>query len=496
MVRLLSLAAVAAFCTTGSIAALTCEKIATISNIEIEEPFSIPYAEDQKEYWSSECGRLKPSCILVPKSLDELSIIVKTLGENDDRFAIKSGGHNPNRNFSSIDDAPLITLKAFNEINYDEASGTVRVGAGNRWTDVVKALEPSGVTAVGGRIGHVGVGGYIVGGGLSYLSTQTGWAMNTVVEFDVVLASGEIVKASSTENVDLFNVLRGGGNAFGIVTTYTLKAHKMGQIWGGNLIIGGDKTNEVLAAVRDFTEYYPDDKAAVIATHDITLVDLVDIWLLFLFYDGETPPPGTFDNFTNIGPILNTAKTQSYSDFVSAQDGLVITGQIYDMATELSTLPSANNAEVMQAINGHFETVSMENKFVSGLVATMALQPIPKRLARHAKENGGDLMDLDDSVDRLLIELNYSYNFPSDVPTVEGALKKMTNGMRKDILDLIANGTLADAHLPLFMNDAHHSQDYFGRLRPEKLEYVKKIREVYDPENFFRDRTGGFKMGN
>lgn len=54
--------------------------------------------------------------------------------------------------------------------------------------------------------------------------------MNTVVEFGVVLASGEIVKASSSENVDLFNVLRGGGNAYGIVTTYTLKAHKIGKV--------------------------------------------------------------------------------------------------------------------------------------------------------------------------------------------------------------------------------------------------------------------------
>lgn len=54
--------------------------------------------------------------------------------------------------------------------------------------------------------------------------------MNTVVEFDVVLANGDIVKASNCQNTDLFNVLRGGGNAFGIVTTYTLKTHKIGKV--------------------------------------------------------------------------------------------------------------------------------------------------------------------------------------------------------------------------------------------------------------------------
>ncbi|KAK2781842.1 hypothetical protein FQN52_001336 [Onygenales sp. PD_12] len=494
MKSLLSLAAVVAVCATGSAAETTCEKVASISNLEIEKPLSIPYAQDQRLYWSSECGRLKPECILVPRTQDDLSIIIRTLNENDERFAIKGGGHNPNRNFSSIDGGPLISLKGFDEISYNEASGTVRVGAGNRWTDVVKTLEASGVTAVGGRIGHVGVGGYIVGGGLSYLSTQDGWAMNTVVEFDVVLASGEIVKASSTENVDLFNVLRGGGNNFGIVTTYTMKAHKMGKVWGGNLILGSDKTPEILAAVRDFAEYYPDDKAAIIATHDITLVDAVDIWLLFLFYDGETPPPGTFDNFTSLNPILNTAKTQSYGDLVSAQDGLIITGQIYDMGTEMTPLPSAANPEVLEAYNAHFERVSEENKAISGLVATMALQPIPKRLAKHAKASGGDLLDLDEDADRLIIEMSFSYNFPSDVPKMEAGLVGLIDSMREDVLKFTKEGILSDVQVPLFMNDAHHSQDYWGRLKPEKRAYAKKIRDVYDPEGLWRDRTAGFKL--
>lgn len=77
---------------------------------------------------------------------------------------MKSGGHNPNQWFSSISDGPLISLKAFNTTTYDAASGTAKVGAGNRWADVARALEPHGVAVAGGRIGHVGVGGYLTGG--------------------------------------------------------------------------------------------------------------------------------------------------------------------------------------------------------------------------------------------------------------------------------------------------------------------------------------------
>lgn len=67
-------------------------------------------------------------------------------------------------------------------------------------------------------------------GGLSYLSTQHGWAMNTVIEYEVVLASGEVVTASKTKNSDLYKALKGGGNNFGIVTTYRMKVFPTGTV--------------------------------------------------------------------------------------------------------------------------------------------------------------------------------------------------------------------------------------------------------------------------
>jgi hypothetical protein len=67
-------------------------------------------------------------------------------------------------------------------------------------------------------------------GGLSYLSTQYGWAADNIVAAEVVLANGTIVTATSISNVDLFNILRGGGNNFGIVITYTLQTHPLGEV--------------------------------------------------------------------------------------------------------------------------------------------------------------------------------------------------------------------------------------------------------------------------
>ena len=101
---------------------------------------------------------------LAPETAIRVSLIVKALLENDESFAIKSGGHNPIQNFSSVAGGPLINWKDINEVTYDAATGTAQVGAGNRWSAVIEALQPYNVTVVGGRIGHVGVGGYLVGG--------------------------------------------------------------------------------------------------------------------------------------------------------------------------------------------------------------------------------------------------------------------------------------------------------------------------------------------
>jgi FAD/FMN-containing dehydrogenase len=112
---------------------------------------------------SAAASELLPACILVPQTVSDVSEIVKTLRSNNEQFAIKGGGHCPNLNFSSIANGPLISMHAFTEVTYNASTGSVRVGSGNRWENVQTALDPLNVTVVGGRIGHVGVGGYMLG---------------------------------------------------------------------------------------------------------------------------------------------------------------------------------------------------------------------------------------------------------------------------------------------------------------------------------------------
>lgn len=128
--------------------------------------------------WSTTCQALLPSCIIFPKSADEVATIVKALNQNIEQFAVKSGGHNPNNYFSSVSGGPLISTESLDQANLDPVTGIVDVGPGNRLDSISAKLQGSGWTFVGGRIGNTGVGGLVLGGGLSYMSTRTCWAVS------------------------------------------------------------------------------------------------------------------------------------------------------------------------------------------------------------------------------------------------------------------------------------------------------------------------------
>lgn len=81
-----------------------------------------------------------------------------------------------------------------------------------------------------------GVGGLTLGGGFGYLTGQYGLSIDNLLEAEIVLASGEIVNASASQNVDLFWAIRGAGANFGVVTSFTFRGHEVkGDVWGGTI---------------------------------------------------------------------------------------------------------------------------------------------------------------------------------------------------------------------------------------------------------------------
>ncbi|HTP88528.1 MAG TPA: FAD-binding oxidoreductase [Bryobacteraceae bacterium] len=166
-------------------------------------------------------------------------------------LAIRGGGHN-GPGLGSCDDGLVIDLSRMRGVRVDPAARTAEVAGGCVWADVDHATHPFGQAVPCGFISSTGVAGLTLGGGIGHLSRSCGLTIDNLLEADVVLADGSFVKASETENSDLFWALRGGGGNFGVVTSFTFRTHPVGTVTAGPMFWAVEHSAEVMRKYEEF----------------------------------------------------------------------------------------------------------------------------------------------------------------------------------------------------------------------------------------------------
>ncbi|KAJ8590729.1 FAD-binding domain-containing protein [Rhizopogon salebrosus TDB-379] len=291
----------------------TCKEIAASvsSASRVYDEDSLHYIEDIS-HWASSSTQIA-GCSFEPETSLDVGIALQILGKNRTPFAVKGGGHASNPGFSSTSGVQ-IAMSRFSDVTYDYVSQTATIGAGLIWDDVYAALEPYGVNVAGGRVSGVGVAGFILGGGYSWLTNQYGLAIDTVQSFELVMPCGTVKNVTATSDPDLFFGLRGGFNNFGIVTRFTLKAFPQPQVWGGLITYTSNELDRVNQATANFAANNTDPRAQIITTYNCIL-GLTEVSEL-LFYNGPSPPEGILDEFLAIPHLTKDVHTRSFSSLV------------------------------------------------------------------------------------------------------------------------------------------------------------------------------------
>lgn len=181
-----------------------------------------------------------------PATPEDVAALVRQAHHDSHSITVVSGGHGPWSHDAS--DGVRIELAELADIRIDGT--TAHVGGGATWGAVATVLAAQNLAISSGDTSTVGVGGLTLGGGIGWMVRAWGLAIDQLVGAQVVTASGEIVEASATENVDLFWGLRGGGGNFGIVTRFDFEAHRIDGIVHGEYAIASDAA-AVLRATRD-----------------------------------------------------------------------------------------------------------------------------------------------------------------------------------------------------------------------------------------------------
>src|SRR5215211_2558208 len=177
--------------------------------------------------------------------------------ENDVLLAIRGGGHNGG-GLGVADDGLVIDLSRMRGVRVDPEARTVRVEGGATWGDVDHATHTFGLAVPTGIISTTGVGGLALGGGHGYLSRKFGLTIDNLLEADVVLADGSLVKASEEENGDLFWAIRGGGGNFGVVTSFLFRGNPVSTVYAGPMLWELDRAEEILRWYREFGPQAPE----------------------------------------------------------------------------------------------------------------------------------------------------------------------------------------------------------------------------------------------
>ncbi|KAK6219336.1 hypothetical protein LQW54_002324 [Pestalotiopsis sp. IQ-011] len=340
-----------------------------------------------------------------------------------------------------------------------------------------------GVIVAGGREGLVGVGGLLTGGGMTYYTCRVGFACDQVVNYEIVLADGTVTNANESVNPDLFRVLKGGSNNFGIVTRFDMVTFPAHDVYDGIITLPMTAEDAVIDAFIDFTKQLhlvPD--AHIIAMWSSVPQRDID------FLNGVTRDPNQPPDLTMVSTI-NMIMTQldgvenspSLQKFIDIPNRISSTMNHGSVAKKVAGVLMASNGDniwfslvytldkriLEKSSQIYRKIVFYLGNRAPGCVVHMFLLPLPTAYGQHSLARGGNMLGLE--------------RLKDDSDAVQD-LESYAKEVRGDV----------DFR---YLNYCDGSQDPLAGYGAENIRKMKDAAAKYDPNGVFQTRVpGGFKI--
>ncbi|KAI0415917.1 hypothetical protein F5X98DRAFT_345307 [Xylaria grammica] len=475
-----------------------CNQIAAVYPNDVFWPQSETFQSESTAIYSDTCI-LSPSCVFEPSSAANLGSAVKIIKAARSRFAVRAGGHMPVPGAQSVQSGVMISLSKLNTRRLNADKTIASIGPGQVWADVYTWLAPEGLAVNGGRYGTVGVGGLLVGGGISYFSSTKGWGCDPIVGYEVVLADGSVVEARANGgHADLFWALHGGHNNFGIVTRFDTKTFPVTSAYIGGASWDGTDTAFQKQFLSAFESYMApgggvdDPNVAISAIIGLTpstgLTQLTSIQ----FAPGTDASPRAFENFTTLkAPVIQAlpdAVLPSWTALPILLEQLGERGsrQIY---SSVSFFPDPRAIRI--ANETVFELAVPVLSEIPNSTIALTYQPVSKDWLAASKASGHNVLDLNPDLGTFIAGL-------LTVTWSEAADDVAVNLLVERIVRTIEFRTRAlGLYYPfIYLNDAGPFQRPFRTYGGGgSLPRLRVIRAKYDPDRFLEYFLGhGFSL--
>ncbi|KAL6229949.1 hypothetical protein BDW75DRAFT_223885 [Aspergillus navahoensis] len=494
--------------------------------LQLQATFDVP-AEVAERYFTLQQRELKPRCVVQPESAEDVSHVVQVVKETRCQFAVRSGGHGNHAGASSIQDGLLIDLSKLNTVATSEDESVAMIGAGNRWGDVYEVLEEKGLLVVGGRSSSVGVAGFTLGGGISFLSRRYGWAVDNVRNYEVVLANGTIASVSRDNFPDLYYALRGGGNNFGIVVRFDFETYRHELLSGGTTVFVMEDLESRRAAlgltdqwqwtinsalsqinkhvfktigrlgfavhssdvIREFIAL-ADEKQTDAGAHAYLFFSWVPSYQGYFFgmtrmYSALDPNPAVFQNISSLKKLYTTQRVAKMTDFVREINeqnmGLIGKRNIW------RTMTLGVNADLISDILDVFLSSVHPYTAIPGALLSCNLQLLTKHEIELFAKNGGNPLGVHPDDGPLFL---FSTTFGHKNAADDGRFETLTNDIMSKVASLAKERGLY--HPFIYQNYAGPGQDVYAGYGSENRARLSKIQQKYDPEGIFRKLVSGY----
>jgi hypothetical protein len=222
-----------------------------------------PGYENARKVWNGSITRL-PALIVRCAGVADVIAAVKFAKDNGLLVAVRGGGHSY-PGLSVCDGGLVIDLSLMKGISVDPQARTVRAQAGVLLGELDRETQAFGLAVPSGIVTHTGLSGLALGGGINWLMRKYGLTIDQLLSLDLVTAEGEFVKASASENPELFWGLRGGGGNFGIVTEFEFRLNPVGPIvLAGPIFWPIEEAPNVLRFYREWIAEAPDELMTIV----------------------------------------------------------------------------------------------------------------------------------------------------------------------------------------------------------------------------------------
>jgi hypothetical protein len=206
---------------------------------------------------------LRPEAVAFVESADDVAKVVGFAAKHELRVSGQGTGHGAVA-LAPLDDTILIKTERMRGLEVDPDAQTARVEAGALVLELSEAAQAHGLSSMPGSAPDVGVIGFTLGGGLSWLGRRYGFACNRVRAIELVTADGEARTVDAENDPDLFWALRGGGGGYAIVIALHLDLVPIADIYAGALLFPAAVGAEAVRTYRDWAATVSDDVTSIV----------------------------------------------------------------------------------------------------------------------------------------------------------------------------------------------------------------------------------------